>query len=176
MTAAEIVELLQLQLPGAVGGSQIDAVDPSVRIKAEQLHAVCRFLRDEPSLRFDMLNLISAIDYFQPDPKLSDKVSWQPHLQLLYHLSSFARRHRIVLRVVLPRWQGETPGKLPEVSTVSDLWPTANWHEREVYDLCGVRFVGHDDLRRMYLPEDWVGHPLRKDYQFPAEYHGIPAK
>ena len=76
----------------------------------------------------------------------------------------------------MPRWREDVPGVLPEVSTVSNIWSTAEWHEREVFDLMGVSFVGHPDLRRILCAEDWEGHPLRKDYEMPDEYHGIPVK
>ena len=68
------------------------------------------------------------------------------------------------------------PGRLPEVASLAGVWRTADWHEREVYDLSGVSFTGHPDLRRILCPEDWVGHPLRKDYEMPLEYHGIRGK
>ena len=70
-------------------------------------------------------------------------------------------------------WRNNEAGELPEVPSVSGLWSTADWHEREVYDLSGVYFTDHPNLRRILCPEDWVGHPLRKDYQMPLEYHGI---
>jgi len=95
---------------------------------------------------------------------------------VLYHLSSMIHRHRLMIRVVLPRWKDGAQGSLPEVPTVSHLWRTADWHEREGYDLMGVYFTGHADLRRILCPEDWAGHPLRKDYQMPEEYHGIRGK
>ena len=79
----------------------------------------------------------------------------------------------LVLKVILPRWKDDDPGALPEVPSVSGVWPTADWHEREVYDLSGVWFTDHPDLRRILCPEDWIGHPLRKDYEMPLEYHGI---
>jgi NADH-quinone oxidoreductase subunit C len=82
----------------------------------------------------------------------------------------------LVLKVTLPRWQDDVEGQLPEAPSVIRLWSTAIWHEREVYDLCGVRFTGHPDLERILLPRDWQGHPLRKDYQPPTEYHGIRVK
>jgi NADH-quinone oxidoreductase subunit C len=91
----------------------------------------------------------------------------------VYHLWSFKGKVSLVLKVMLPRWQDDVPGQIPEVPSVSHIWPTADWHEREVYDLSGVRFVGHPSLRRILCPEDWVGHPLRKDYDMPLEYHGI---
>ena len=76
--------------------------------------------------------------------------------------------------MILPRWKDDKPGELPEVpSRQPTSGATADWHEREVYDLCGVWFTGHPDLRRILLSEDWDGHPLRKDYEFPLEYHGI---
>jgi NADH-quinone oxidoreductase subunit C len=153
-----------------------EAVDPWIEVKPDDLPEIARYLRDQDNLRFDMLHCITAVDYFEPDAKKAAAVKWQPHLELLYHLSSTVHRHRLVLKVSLPRWQGDVPGELPEVSSVTSVWSTANWHEREVFDLSGVRFVGHPDLRRILCPEDWVGHPLRKDYQMPAEYHGILAR
>ena len=84
---------------------------------------------------------------------------------VVYHLSSFTfPGRRATLKVVLPRWKDDTPGELPEVPTVSGVWRTADWQEREVYDLLGVRFVGHPDPRRILLPGEFEGHPLRKDY------------
>jgi NADH-quinone oxidoreductase subunit C len=77
------------------------------------------------------------------------------------------------LKLILPRWKDNQPGELPEVPSVSGIWRTADWQEREVYDLIGVFFYGHPNLVRILLAEDWLGHPLRKDYEFPLEYHGI---
>lgn len=150
-----------------------EAMDPWIEVRVDGLPEVCRYLRDESDLAFNMLHCITAVDYFEPDEKKAAQVEWQPHLQLIYHLSSTTHHHRLVLKVRLPRWQDDQPGMLPEVPTVSSVWSTADWHEREVFDLMGVLFVGHPDLRRILCPEDWEGHPLRKDYQMPAEYHGI---
>jgi NADH-quinone oxidoreductase subunit C len=82
-------------------------------------------------------------------------------------------KHSLVLKVILPRWKDDQPGQLPELPSVAHIWSTADWHEREVYDLMGVFFTDHPNLRRILCPEDWVGHPLRKDYEMPLEYHGI---
>src|SRR5436305_2026079 len=114
--------------------------------------------------------------YVQLPPELADADptrALEPHTEVVYHLQSFTHRHRLVVKVMLPRWKDDKPGELPEVPSVTALWASADWHEREVYDLSGVHFVGHPDLRRILLAEDWVGHPLRKDYEFPLEYHGI---
>ena len=81
--------------------------------------------------------------------------------------------HRLVVKVKLPRWNEDREGELPELPSVASVWSTADWHEREVYDLMGVRFTDHPNPRRILCPEDWVGHPLRKDYEMPLEYHGI---
>jgi len=120
-----------------------------------------------------MLNCITGIDYFEPDPKKAAKSPWKPHIEVVYHLSSIPHKHTIVVKVKVPRWKNDVEGELPELPTVSHVWRTADWHEREVYDLVGVQFVGHPNLRRILCPEDWVGYPLRKDYEMPLEYHGM---
>ena len=126
-----------------------------------------------------MLNCITVVDYFEPDPKKAAKAGWDPHLEVVYHLSSTVKKtvngscFTVVLKVITPRWKGDQEGELPEVPSVTGIWRTADWHERETFDLSGVRFTGHPDLRRILCPEDWEGYPLRKDYEMPMEYHGI---
>lgn len=176
MNAKEIHARLDRSHHTALVGCDLTAIDPSIEVKPDALAEVCRCLRDEPDLAFNMLHCITAVDYFEPDAKKAAQVAWQPHMELIYHLSSTLHRHRIVLKVQLPRWKNDMPGELPEISTVSDIWRTAEWHEREVFDLSGVRFLGNRDLRRILCPEDWPGHPLRKDFEMPAEYHGIPTR
>jgi NADH-quinone oxidoreductase subunit C len=116
---------------------------------------------------------VTAVDWFEPDEKKAAKVQWQPRIEMVYHLWSTAARASLVIKVILPRWADGKPGQPPEVPSVAGVWRTADWHEREVYDLSGVWFTGHPDLRRILCPEDWEGYPLRKDYEMPAEYHGI---
>ena len=176
MNAEEIYNLLLQPFKPWLLGHDFEAIDPWIEVSAEGLPEIARFLRKREELDFDMLHCITAVDYFEPDEKKAAKVDWQPHLELLYHLSSLGRRHRLVLKVTLPRWKDDRPGELPEAPSVCDVWRTADWHEREVFDLSGVRFLGHPDPRRILCPEDWVGHPLRKDYQMPTEYHGIQVK
>ena len=155
---------------------ELETRDPWVEVTAESLVEICRFLRDEPALRFDMLNCISGVDFLHTDPKKAAKATWEPHLSIVYHLSSTVTKQNCVVKVNVRRWKDDSEGRLPEVPSVCDVWLGANWHEREVFDLMGVQFSGHPDLRRILCPEDWAGHPLRKDYQMPADYHGIPAR
>lgn len=164
------------QFGPAIVASRVEAVDPWIETSASAIADVCRFLRDEPDLRFNMLHCITAVDYFTADAKKAAAADWKPRLELVYHLSSTIHRHRLVLKVLLPRWKDDVEGRLPEVSSLCDVWSTAEWHEREVFDLSGVFFAGHPDLRRILLPEDWLGHPLRKDYQPVVQYHGIPRR
>jgi NADH-quinone oxidoreductase subunit C len=173
MTFAEIVAALEQSFGSRIQSKHPDAIDPFIVVEPGDLVEVCRFLREDPRLRFELLNCISGVDYLEPDPKKAPKAGFEPHLEVVYHLSSFTHRHRFVVKVLLPRWKDGKPGELPEVRSVTSLWRTADWHEREVYDLSGVWFTGHPDLRRILLAEDWAGHPLRKDYEFPLEYHGI---
>ena len=154
MTAPEIIAILEERFGPAITGKKLDTLDPFVIV-------------DPPH------NCISGVDYLEPEVKKVAKAGFEPHLEVVYHLSSFALRHRFVLKLLLPRWKDNQVGQLPEVPSVVEIWKTADWHEREVYDLNGVFFVGHPDLRRILLAEDWEGHPLRKDYEYPLEYHGI---
>jgi NADH-quinone oxidoreductase subunit C len=171
MEPQKILDTLTQRFGPAITGSNLTALDPWIEVAAEALPEVGRFLHDEPDLRFNQLNCVSGVDYLQTDPK--KKVDFQPHVEVLYHLTSLAHKHRIVLKVILPRWKDGVADQLPEVPTVSAVWRTAEWHEREVNDLMGVCFVGHPDPRRILCPEDWEGHPLRKDYPMPLEYRGI---
>jgi NADH-quinone oxidoreductase subunit C len=125
-------------------------------VQANAIVDVCRFLRDEAGLELDFCEDLTAVDW----PKRNV-------IEVVYHLFSFPHRHGIVLKVELDRSN-------PVVHTVEGVWKAANWLEREVYDLFGVAFTGHPDLRRVMLPDDWVGHPLRKDYQEAGGFHGIP--
>ena len=158
----EIADRLRSRLPDAIQNVETLDPEPRLEIKAQALRDVCRFLRDDPDLRFDTLMCLSGVDY------MGIKEAQPPRaLGVVYHLFSLDKRHKITLKVKAPRDN-------PVVPTVSDIWPTANWHEREAYDLIGITFSGHPDHRRILTSEDWVGHPLRKDYEFPKEYHGVP--
>lgn len=168
-----VVEELKSKFGSAVVDTQLEGVDPWIEVTVEGLRDICRHLRDAPELRFDYLSCVSGVDYLHTDPKKAQKAEWEPHVEVVYHLFSMTHKHSLVLKIKLPRWKDNKSGQLPEVPTVSDIWSTADWHEREVYDLSGIWFVGHPNLRRILCPEDWVGHPLRRDYEMPLEYHGI---
>src|SRR4051812_49386610 len=173
MTSAQIIEVLEQKFGEKIRAKKLDGIDPFVVVVPSDLPDVCRFLRDDSRLRFDILNCISGVDYLELDPKKAPKAGFDPHTEVVYHLQSFGHVHRFVVKVILPRWKDDKPGELPEVPSVTSLWRAADWHEREVYDLSGIWFTAHPSLTRILLSEDWVGHPLRKDYEFPLEYHGI---
>jgi NADH-quinone oxidoreductase subunit C len=168
-----LVDRLKQKFGNKIAGANLQAIDPWIEVTPAGLVEVCQYLKREPDLAFDMLNCITAVDYFEPDPKKAAKAGFEPHLELVYHLSSIRQKHSLVLKVMLPRWKNDAVGELPEVPTVSSVWRTADWHEREVFDLSGIHFAGHPNLRRILCPEDWEGYPLRKDYEMPLEYHGI---
>lgn len=172
MTPAEIIPILEQHFGDRIKAKKTDVIDPYVVVEPADLLDVCRYLRNDPRLQFEFLNCVTSVDYLEPDLKKAPKAGFEPHLEVVYHLSSFTHRHRFTLKVMLPRWKENKAGELPEVPSVTSVWRTADWHEREVYDLGGVWFAGHPDLRRILTSEDWVGHPLRKDYEFPLEYHG----
>lgn len=144
--------------------AEVKAGDAWIGVKPEAIREVCRFLRDDPRCRFASLMCLSGVDAL--DEKAPEASRWW----VVYHLHSMALRHKAVLKVELPRQDGVS---LP---SVADVWPAADWSEREVFDLFGIAFEGHPDPRRILLPDDWAGHPLRKDYKEPEDYHGIKVK
>lgn len=158
MQFKDVVALLKEKHGDAVEAVDESRRDPWVVIKAASLPEVARFLRDHDSLQFDLLSLISAVDYPTAKP---------PVIEVVYHLDSVPHNHSLVLKVKLPRDKATLP-------TVSTVWATADWHERESFDLMGVVFEGHPNLTRILCAEDWEGFPLRKDYKWPKEYHGVP--
>lgn len=177
MNVKEIHELLLEQFGEAkIVGVQMEAKDPWIEIAAADILEVARFLKQDDRLKFDHLNNLSGVDYCEPDPKKAGKYGHEPHVEVVYHLYSYQHKHSATVKVKLPRWKGDKPGDIPEVASVAGVWAIADWHEREAYDLVGIRFSEHPNLRRILCPEDWVGHPLRKDYEFPLEYHGIRAQ
>ncbi len=155
MTTHEIHERLKARFGDDVGPLSEAKIDPFCVVKRERLVEVCRFLKAEPGIELDFLEDLTAVDW----PKRNV-------IEVVYHLLSYKLRHVIVLKV-------EADRAAPSVPTVEAVWKTANWFEREVYDLFGVDFPGHPDLRRLMLPDDWIGHPLRKDYQEAGGWHGI---
>jgi NADH-quinone oxidoreductase subunit C len=173
MSEPTLVDQLKQKFGAAITGANLENVDPWIEVAPESIVAVCKYLRDEPSLAFDYCNSVTAVDYLHTDEKKAAKSEWQPHLEVVYHLFSMQHKHSLVLKAMLSRWKDDEVGELPEIDSVAHVWRTADWHERECYDLFGIHFIGHPNLRRILCPEDWVGHPLRKDYEMPLEYHGI---
>lgn len=159
-----------------VDPSDDPAVAPFTEVRADRWADIAACLRDETSLAFDYLNDLCVVDYCANDKKI-EKAVGEERLEVVYHLSSIARRRQLTIKAKLPRWldgeSSEQRAVLPQIASVAHLWATAEWHECEAYDLSGVEFTGHPNLRRILCPEDWVGHPLRKDYQMPLEYGGI---
>ncbi len=146
MTKEELKQLLTERFPD-------NAVDDAgqflqIQVPASQWGSFALFLRDTPELQFDFLFCLTCVD-------------WLKHLTMVYHLRSVYYRHELVVKCQLDREQ-------PTIATVAHTWRTAEFHEREVYELFGVKFEGHPDLRRLILPDEWEGWPLRKDYEDPV--------
>jgi len=149
MDATAIVDTLKAAIPGASfeTGKSVDFA--TVYVPATSLIETCRELRDNSSLRFNVLIEVTAADYLPREPRF----------EIVYHLLSIPNRQR--LRVKVRVASNELDGVVP---TVQSIWPAAGWPEREVWDMFGIVFAGHGDLRRLLMPEDWEGHPARKDY------------
>ncbi|MFN0156817.1 MAG: NADH-quinone oxidoreductase subunit C [Bacteroidota bacterium] len=155
MIPQEIADKVKGRFGPAVIEMMIDGpIDPFIKVTPESVKDVALFLRDTEQIAMDALMCLSGVDY------------GNGKLGVVYHLHSMKWNHKITLKV-------EVTAENPHVQSVESVWKTANWHEREAFDLIGIIFDGHPDLRRILLPYDWEGHPLRKDYQVPEYYNGM---
>ena len=145
-----VLETLKEKFGDAIVETHSFLGDDTAVVRADKWKEVCRFLRDDPSMAFDMLVDLCAVDY--PDQL--------PRFEVVLHLYSVGKRHRVRLKSRV----GDAEGDGAEIDTVADIWMGANWFERESYDLMGISFKGHPDLRRILMYPEFEGHPLRKDY------------
>jgi len=139
--------------PAAVEGAKFDRDEMSIYVERSSIRDACVLLRDDTDCPFNYLADITCVDWFPSEPRF----------EVVYHLLSISKKERVRLKVRLD-------GSSLALDSVTLVWPAANYFEREVFDLFGVRFAGHPYLRRLLMPEDWEGHPLRKDY--PVEGYG----
>jgi NADH-quinone oxidoreductase subunit C len=154
MNALEIASVLSEQFGDRILESKPDAVNPWSAVEPSSIFEVSQFVRSDPRLLMDHLELLGGADY-------------KDRIEVVYILYSMKHHHRYTLKCRLPR-------EAPSLRTVERVWGVANWHEREAYDMFGIVFEGHSDLRRILCPDDWEGHPLRKDYKFPVSYRDMP--
>lgn len=154
MKSEDIAGLLTEKFGERILESKLGVVSPWSVIDPVSILEVCRFLKSDERLLMDHLELLGGVDY-------------KDRIEVVYVVYSMTHHHRYTVKVKLPRDN-------PKVQTVESLWGVANWHEREAFDMFGVVFEGHSDLRRILCPDDWEGFPLRKDYKFPTSYRGMP--
>lgn len=155
MTTPQIIDALVARFGSSI--QQVPAIDhPRVHVAPADWPQIAAWLRNEPAIQLDWLRCLTGIDY-----------AADGQLAVAYELMSFTHRHDLAVKVYVSRDN-------PVIVSVAHLWPAANWHEREAFDLLGIVFEGHPNLQRILLADDWAGHPLRKDYEFPRSYHGIP--
>jgi NADH-quinone oxidoreductase subunit C len=155
LTFEQVHQRLTAEFGEAIGPIQPAKKDAFCTFAPARLLEICRFLKSEPDLSFDFLEDLTATDH----PK-------QNLIKIVYHFYSYRHRQMFIGKVEVNRPDAE-------VDTVESVWKAANWMEREVYDLFGVRFKGHSDMRRVLLPDDWIGSPLRKDYSEAGGYRDI---
>jgi NADH-quinone oxidoreductase subunit C len=142
-----VAEKLEERLPGCVRGTAEFRGDLTVTVRREEIARACGVLRDDPDLAFDMVIDVLGVDMGRPEERF----------EVVYNLYSLRNREYVRLKVLVDEQDLTVP-------TVTGVWPGANWHERETYDMFGIVFAGHPDLRRMYMPEEFEYFPLRKDF------------
>lgn len=169
-TREEIFNILKQEFPQDVLEFQNIPTEPIITVNPLEVHKISHFLRDTEALEFDTLMCLSGVDdangekITEPDGSVTIKGGT---LSVYFHLHSMKLDHKITLKASTPREE-------PEVESVESIWKCADWHEREVFDMYGIVFLHHPDLRRILMPYDWeAGYPLRKDYKNPEFYQGM---
>ncbi len=147
MTALDPVATLKTPFGDAIQDSQLFRDELTIIVDGAHIVEICRYCRDTKGLDYNFLSDVTGIDYYPQEPRFATA----------YHLYSMLHNRSLRLKVYMP-------GEEPTVPSVTGIYPAANWPEREIYDLLGVKFTGHPDLRRILMPDNWEGHPLRKDY------------
>ncbi len=162
MSQSNVAEIIREAFPNAILQEECFRDETTLLLRHEDLVAVARLLRDDPRLAFSMLKDCCGVDYFT--------LGRRPRFAIVYQLYSLS--HNRSLRLMVGVDEGET------VPSVTGVWPNANWYEREVYDMFGIPFADHPDLRRILMPDDFDGHPLRKDFPLGNEPvdHGLPPR
>lgn len=156
--AKSVIQALSVRFPSEVDGAYCTAGgDDCAFVRKGAIVDVCRFLKTEPSLAFDMAPYVTAVDYLGREPRF----------EVVYNLVSTVLRHRVRLRVKVSEGDLELP-------SVTGVWRGADWFERYCFDMYGIRFTGHPDLRRLLLYDEFVGHPLRKDYPLRGRQPLVP--
>ena len=153
--SAAILEVLQARFGDAILSRHDLHGDETALVDAGRIREICFWLRDQPELAFDQLIDLTAVDTLGYDERASGR------FEVVYHLRSIRHGHRLRVKAGLDEGDG---GENPRIDSVFPVWKGANWFEREVWDMYGVKFEGHPDLRRILMYEEFIGHPLRKDY------------
>lgn len=164
MIFSEVVTLLENKFGKEIITGVVDGMQPQCIVRVDSIKVVCEFLLKNEQTYFDFLACITGIDN-GPQKGTMD---------VIYNIYSIPFNHHFTIKAELKRNGADE--EIPAIDSVCDVWRTANWLERETYDLLGIKFNGHPDLRRILLPADWEGYPLRKDYKEQEYYHGITVK
>jgi NADH-quinone oxidoreductase subunit C len=155
MTVPEISSKIKEKFPEAILDVKSEGVlSPFIKVAPAQWKEIATFLRDDADLKLDYLMCLSGMDF------------GKNIIGVVYHLFSMVKKHKLTVKI-------EVPVDNAVIPSVESVWGTANWHEREAYDMIGITFPGHPDMRRIFCPDDWEGHPLRKDYKVPEFYQGM---
>lgn len=162
MSFEDIKQLLSEKFgPDVIIGEETGGLQPALLIQSEYIREVCLELRNNPKTYFDFLSCLTGVDYGVEANRFG----------VVYHLASLPYQNQLVLRI--SQANDRNPEELPTFPSISSVYRSADWHEREAYDFYGIFFEGHPDLRRILLPDDWEGYPLRKDYKTAEYYKGI---